>query len=65
MKYSKIFSLLLPTLAKCACTFPAGPPGKQGAKGKLEWWHCRCSIASLGLPRASSSFAFMGSLNLS
>ena len=36
MKYSKIFSLLLATLAKCECTFPAGPPGKQGAKGKLE-----------------------------
>ena len=33
MKYSKIFAVLLATLAISACTFPAGPPGQQGATG--------------------------------
>ena len=33
MKNSKIFIVLLATLAISACTFPAGPPGQQGATG--------------------------------
>ena len=33
MKNSKIFIVLLATLAISACTFPAGPPGQQGAAG--------------------------------
>jgi hypothetical protein len=33
MKYSKIFSVLLAILAISACTFPAGPPEQQGARG--------------------------------
>ena len=33
MKNSKIFVVILATLAISACTFPAGPPGPQGATG--------------------------------
>ena len=35
MKNSKIFIVLLAALAISACTFPAGPPGQQGATGYI------------------------------